>query len=219
MLNKYDLVKQFEDIVKQEIKNHNDSILATNIAINRLEKMINDVIVDLDSRFNEVRNESLNKYHFFNRQFVDQNYNYQELQKDISNIHTFIKDLYSKIEKELIQKTDKKEYDIELKQLRAILEQKIDKIHESMEKDKSCCIESNRTLKKQVDYIPGIIRDYVAIESSNNEKKHENLEKEFKLAKIEKEGLLKEIEVLKKQSFIQEKKIEDLYFLINKKNR
>ena len=38
MLNRNDLAKQFELVVKQEVKNHNDSILATNMALEEIRR-------------------------------------------------------------------------------------------------------------------------------------------------------------------------------------
>ena len=42
-LQRQDLAKEFEDLVKQEVKNHNDSILATNQAISQLRQDIQDL--------------------------------------------------------------------------------------------------------------------------------------------------------------------------------
>ena len=42
-LQRKDLAKEFEDIVKQEIKNHNDSIASTNEAINEMRQQIKDL--------------------------------------------------------------------------------------------------------------------------------------------------------------------------------
>ena len=42
-LQRKDLAKEFEDIVKQEIKNHNDSVAANNEAINQMRQQIKDL--------------------------------------------------------------------------------------------------------------------------------------------------------------------------------
>jgi len=45
-LTRNDLVKQFEEVVKQEIINHNNSIAATNIALNEAKGYIQKIVSD-----------------------------------------------------------------------------------------------------------------------------------------------------------------------------
>lgn len=42
-LQRSDLAKEFSDLVKQEIKNHNDSILATNVSLNSMRNDLEDM--------------------------------------------------------------------------------------------------------------------------------------------------------------------------------
>ena len=69
MLKRKDLSKDFELIVKQEIKNHNDSILNTNMSIERFKSDLNNLKKSIekesairDSQFTSLRIDSVILY-------------------------------------------------------------------------------------------------------------------------------------------------------------
>ena len=60
MLKKNDLVKQFELVVKQEIINHNDAILASNILVNKLFEEVQELKKAHSREVVDLRNEISN---------------------------------------------------------------------------------------------------------------------------------------------------------------
>jgi len=216
MIKKKDLVKQFELLTKQEIKNHNDQILASNIAIKKLNEelislkmdsssnwraiveMINGEISDQSKIKEDIRklNSKFSKKEKESAVIVDRNY------REMSTLDQSIETTY-KLAKE------------HSKELEGLVDYR-DSLADKYEKQKQVVIASINQAKTQLrNEIAKTKEEILSIPSEALEVKKE-LSEEIATYKIDSEGLMKEIKILKKEKFIQDKKIENLYTLIER---
>lgn len=216
MINRQDLVDKFEVITKQEIKNHNDAILATNIAINRLEEKINEIVIYFDKRLNGIINENSNKNFRIDEKFEHQLLFFKELKKEITNIRINIKEFNEKLINEISEKVNKKENNIEFKRLKEVLERQIETTNEKISQERLLTITDNKIVRNDIVETVKVITNYMQMQEAICDELVISIEQKSDLFKLEKDSLMKEINILKKESFITEKKIENIYTLIDR---
>jgi len=218
MIRKKDLVKQFELIVQQEIIEHNKAISASNLSLNDIRQKVLELSQSIDRQVNKLDNKTinlsyefesiLNSYKTIRQEFVKlvsdnerfNNRNFKEIQiidQSVETVHRNQQNL-SKEFKELC--TYFSEMQEEIKTLSKSHENDTHRIKLNFSKE----------LKKQKEEI-------LSLPSEAKKVKEEFME-ELSMHKIDNAGLLKEIKVLKKTVFINEKKIENLYTLIDRLN-
>jgi len=201
MIRKKDLVKQFELVVRQEIIEHNKTISATNL------------------RFNELGCEDIRLSHDQEGLF----YTFKKMKEDFLKLVS---------DNERFNKRNFKEIQI--------IDESIETVHRNQQNLKGffdCLSDQFDKMKKAIDELSklheyerqrlkyGFIKDINKAKNEILSKPSEAipLRKEFmeelSMHKIDNEGLLKEIKVLKKTAFINEKKIENLYTLIERLNK
>lgn len=211
MLKRNDLVKEFEHLVKQEIKNHNDSILATNLAINHINSVIDDLCINLNEKINSLKNEDQKNRNLHKKECEKHEENVNEIKRDLSKSKNEFKELCEILNKEISKKknTSKSDSDIE------IIKENVKKEIEDL---KTKINETQGIIERNIDskinslfiHIQAILE---LIKNCNNEyiKLQKQLDEILNFKKLEKDSFTREIEVLKKQNFINEKKIEDIY--------
>jgi len=219
MLKKKDLVKQFELVVQQEIIEHNKAVSTSNLAINKLGTKIDELKDVLHKNILNLRNDlnilSMDQ-HTIESLFDKIKDSFQSLRNDQFIIHERnykdIETIDQSVEMVQIsqQKSDKRI---------ALLEKAIlflEKALKEILKDNEC--EKERVSNKIIKEVKKLKEEILSIPSKSEEVKKEFME-ELSMHKIDNKGLLKEIKILKKTVFINEKKIEHLNTMIERMNK
>lgn len=218
MLRKKDLVEQFELVVKQEIIEHNKAVESTNLAINKLRKDLEDLnatlskdIIKMALRVTDISKdqseivESLDKIKFLFTNLSNEQYSINlRNHNEISIIDQSVETVHRN------QLKSDKQID-ELKNKMSMLKTVLREILKDNESGKVRI--SNMIIKAVKKVKDEILNRPSEIEAAKNE-----FMKELSMHKIDNEGLLKEIAVLKKDCFVKEKQIENLYTLIERIN-
>jgi hypothetical protein len=218
MLSRKDLSKEFELVVKQEIKNYNDTVLSTNLSLNKCHQEIEDLSRIIEIRFSEQDNKLLEKEIKF------------DLHKDSidKSIHQIIK-LIGNLESKLIS------YESFFSDFRSNIEEKYtekNEVYRLINDIGSALTDVNlKILQIKEDYSHQIKLLIIKFKYEFEEFKKEILDKPSELQVIKKElekkiagvsvdseGVLKEIRICKKDSLIIDKKIENIYTLIERVN-
>jgi len=217
MLRKKDLAKEFELVVKQEVKNHNDAILATNIAINTISEKIENLHKKHDA-FIEKGKEKDQKYYADMQKLSD---NFEErLQTMVKGLNNVIE----KIEGNLINTFDtlhntfdnfaKKR---ELTEIYTIVQEELSKIKKKLDDQFSTNSASMVNLTSQMTKLINSLKEIHEENIKDIQSQIDTIRESQKIQKIDKDGIQRELEIIKKTVFINEKKIEHLYILNNEK--
>jgi len=216
MLKRNDLVKQFEFIVKQEITNHNNSILASNKEINEIKNRIDSILKLIDDQKKVRDNQLIEARMSFQNSDI---YAREQIRILFCNINDYTSEI-KKQKDELLKYVFERTTDLlkcgEYHLFKLHLEKKFKEISENNE----ICINNlvhsekrlNDSIKKNLKEIEDLQKTTVIQINYAND----ILKKEIDIYKLNNQSLLREIEILKKRQFIQEKMIEDLYELIKR---
>lgn len=216
MLKRDDIVKQFDLVVKQEIKNHNDQILTSNLSINKiredLEKnnssqaQINanlaSEISRLSSNLNELSKVTGNLIGKLTSAAND-------LRSSISNFQSQIALCVQGISecKAALQEQERKSKADQVKM--AFLEESIKNIpitlHSFSERVEKKAMSQANHVKEEILGLP-----------CEAKKVRDELLKQIEIDRIDFEGVTKELIAVKKAHFINDKKIENIYTLIER---
>lgn len=218
MLKKKDLVKQFELVVQQEIIEHNKAVSASNLSINKQREELQKQI----DKLQENHKLLLNEYQLVSRQFNHVNNLSTDMLNRIykSESNQFKLNERNHKEIEIIDKSVEtvKQNQSNLKSLYNCLSDQIDKTKKAIEElSKLHIYEINRLNIKFEKELRKQKEDLLSLPSEAQEVKKEFME-ELSVHKIDNAGLLREIKVLKKTVFVNEKKIENLETLIERIN-
>lgn len=216
MLKKKDLVKEFELVVKQEIKNYQDSMLATNTAINNIngriesikkliEKSGNDLkhMISLEKNlcFNadKFRAESIQKINVLIDKMIKENKaKFDEICFCVQKVQSFsdrLDDALKKIDFLLLENDSKTK---DLKDLESFFVNSIN--------------QCNRLIRKQVEDCKEVILNKPSGIDSLEERVNEKIDDFL----VNASGVIREIRVQKKDMYIVEKNIENIYTLIER---
>lgn len=216
MLNRNDLAKQFELVVQQEIRNHNESLLATNLALNEIRESIeknkreqDEVNANLGStitRMNqlglELSSSVLELSKKLQYQINDMNAFMEEMRAGVAiSIENSVR-AHAKFEGTENQITDLKftvsKLEDEARGINQIVERKIDEAQFK-------CVKHVEKMKKEILEIP-----------SEAQAVKKELEEKMSVDRVDFEGLMKEIQIVKKRSFIIDKHLENIYTELEK---
>jgi hypothetical protein len=210
------LVKQFDQIVLQEIKNHNDSITSTNVFLQELRLQMSALLAS------------------HAKQVASQENRFKKVENEVSVLRGTFDDLLKKVTRKIEQNT---EYVINYKH---DSDRKLESLEESyVETDKfleimdSLKIEMHgfkEELSNHKVYIHSSIKSLeFDLLRSYGEFKEEllnrpsdfieikaELEKKLDASIIDAKGVLRRLSIVSKESFILEKKIEQIYTLISR---
>lgn len=216
MLKKSDLSKQFELVVQQEIKNYQDSLNFVLQSIRELKESIEDG-----------RSESLK-----NHGFTCSLYNF--LKTDIANLKVDWGDISKKLDSFLSDQDDVNDKNsVEIRDIKNTVLSQINIFKNFYQKFDDFDREINN-LKKSVDGHKRVFNDNLddqarkfredmnrlkqeIVESpSEISQVKEYLENKISCHRVDVDGLLKELRILKHENMVTEKKIENIYTLIER---
>lgn len=216
MLKRDDLVKQFELVVKQEIVNHNDQIYQSNQSINslrnklfELEKSISILQAKEGSIHQKLSSEILQNFKDLKLMIGEQSRKSFSIESDLKNKTEDIKNL-----NKLIQIC----FDVNADHYKSFgeMQKKLNNLSEEikyLDLELNNC--KNSVLKKSFQYSDKIKQEIESKESEAQKVKDE-LKAQMDIDRVDFNSVMKEILLIKKQSFIQEKKIENLYTTIDR---
>ena len=216
MLKKSDLAKQFELVVQQEIKNYQDSLNFVLQSINEIKGSI----LDNHKEFSE-------KHSFVHNILINLNIELQELKE--SNSQLSQKCERTKTDQKFVNERNTIEMrDISSALLAKINDQnnfqvKIENLWKEIYKLKSDTATNKRTLNESLDdllrrFRQEILKAKTDILETPTEASLIKTQLEEKISRhvIDVEGIMKELRVFKQHNMITEKKIENIYTLIER---
>lgn len=216
MLKRKDLAKDFEKIVQQEIINHNKAVFESNQRINTFEEHLNFLEKALklsdgksDSKIGEIYHE-IEKAHL---KLLDLINEIKKAQRD--NAHKFLAfaqdheksqaKIYGVLETKESSKFAINQLQMQIDEINRSISTLSSSMGHQIEQIAAKELEKRKAFEEQMRVEPKAI---------------EVMRKECKSAieayRLDNEGLLKEVQRVKKDAFIQEKKIENLYTLIER---
>ena len=207
-LKRKDLAKQFEDIVKQEIINFNNTVNEIRQSIqdvkNQLEedsKKKDQEIAKLKSFCSDAKNEILNIYACHKRIYDVINENEGSKQKKLSDLEYHVNLL--------------KNGKFNLNTIRSDFRERVDdicqllhKVDERLGNLKKVDDQNRAYLERKIEHVVKKAKDEILNMPNEAREVREELGEELACYKLDVEGILKELRIVKKANFINEKKIE-----------
>jgi hypothetical protein len=216
MVKREDLVKQFDLIVKQEIKNHNDQIFASNQSINKIREDLEKV----DSKQAQINSSLASEISKLNANSLELSNLLGNLvgrlASSTNDLKTLIGDLQSQMVlvtkqavdcKAALQVMEKSSKAADIRM--SFLEESIKNIPEILQSF------SERVERKAMTHACKAKEEILALPSEAKLVKEE-LSKLMERDRIDFEGVTKELISVKKAHFINDKKIEHIYTLIER---
>ena len=216
MIKRNDLVKEFELVVKQELKNHKDSKLATNLSINNLRKSVEALSLKMDSRYSKLESE-------LNIQSSD----YQTLENSFERFREWKnsqdRDLAAKQEEILEElKETSKRLDFSFREQDSIKDRMteiIDSIANCEKKNKyleyHLGVEVQRT-KKYFDSALKLLKTEILSIPSEAEAVKKMILDKMEIQHVDFSGLTRDLTFYKKNIYVIEKNIENIYNIIER---
>lgn len=216
MLKRNDLAKQFELVVKQEIINHNREISSTNQTLQDIQKKLqsqeeksgldfsfyasNQKILEMEIEYqNEIVQKVLQELTFLKNDFKEASSRNVALYEDVrSVIETALREFLT-LKKEV---SDIREAETQLE--KKIITHALTTSAEFSSLNERC----HRNIIRMKEEI-------MALPSESLQIKQE-LEEKLNVARVDFAGVMKELSISKRNSFILEKKIENIYTLIER---
>ena len=218
MLKKNDLVKQFELVVKQEIIEHNNSILANNLAMNSIKMEMANLSKEIKDNFNllkagisQNKSSTLELFELI-----------ESCSKNTADLSSYMKIKLAKTEDDIRKDINQlaKEFVNEesFSKYKDICKEKFDSFSKTIEDSLSFFLNKIKGLEERFNQSFELYQKEVSKVPITLEKFNQDLMYKIEEQRVEKLGVAKEIKVLKKAVFINEKKIENLYTLIERIN-
>jgi uncharacterized coiled-coil DUF342 family protein len=210
------LVDKFETIVKQEIISHNQAVLASNLAVNKLNDGLAETKQLLESRIVKLENA----LQAMTQKLLDKDAEIKQCKKSVADIMTESKTIHERnsrrideIESDCIRSfSDIRE---KLKRIDHIYSE-LDSISKEIESLRPTI--TSDQLKLSLTLMGAITKVKKEIlETPNGVKElREDILKTLDMLRVEYEGIRKELTICKKSDFIYEKMFEDVYTQIKK---
>lgn len=216
MIKKDELVKKFELLTKQEIKNYNDSLLCTNTSLGDLDRRISVLRDSFGSKIEALQSE-LGKR---DSRISALEFHIKELE---SKFDRYVNDKQKLYERDAIYREEYREALEKLfgmyTQLNIKTNNIFDEINSStfkLHKQNDQALTETLTFKiklaNHIKEVKELLNAMPPIESIIEEKICEKLS----VVEVDKNGIQREIEVAKKRCFIIEKQIENIYTRIER---
>lgn len=217
MISKIDLIKEFELLTRQQIKEHNDLLLSTNVRLQKIEFSIESILIKID-RLNAARGEEKLK-------------DWLELVKFKNSVEEALKLIKSNVN------DSKHEFDILGASQNEMLAKFSDEFNEFkaglLDKLKLVKSDQKETDRKALSFSDQVVATMTTLVNNqkavNDALKREiddlakSVEANDKILKKKEEintesvkGYLRELDVSKKAIFILEKKVENIYTAIER---
>jgi len=211
MLKRNDLAKQFELVVQQEIINHNDQLLNTNLSLNELRKSLADQKKELEDYKAFCKSEDIKRSSHFDRLSSIVENNRSDAMSKMNDILQVLSFVNKRLDDSLCL----------IKNLDSVLVHEKEKIMEIVKFHYNCFEVISKELKELKSSIAKVLAESVenfnkykaemAAKPSEAEKVKKELLEIIATQKIDFVGLMKEIQAYKKEAFIKEKKLENIY--------
>lgn len=211
MLKRKDLVKEFELVVTQEIVNNqrdrnvlNDKLNQLQLDHDKLKEVLRSKIAEFDSKIRSIQSnfEGLTDQVFAA---------IEDIKKLINKMTRFTKEYAKQLSGEIEKNDQKFEQKGKLDAFATHVELQIESLSKDLyyAKDfiKRELDKSNKQQNKQLESM----RDELLSTPEEIDLLAEKLRKEMEVSKVNKDGLLKELNLCKKSIFYLEKKVENLY--------
>lgn len=211
ILKRKDLAKEFELIVKQEIINHNNSMLATNVALEKMRKQIEDFVKQIKSEVEQLKKDLSEECKF----------RYEQCHILVDNVNELRRQ--TKYQDQEIGKIDRKCYDLfekmdistnivsrinDLERKFTKIPSEIDKVTEEIKS--IITLEMNILEKKSVKRT-ALLQERIDISPTHLTNLKNELLQRIKEHGIDNVGLIDEVRACKSTAFVQEKKLEYLF--------
>lgn len=211
MLKKKDLVKDFELVVKQEIKNYQDSLNFILESLREIKGQIEKVKLDCFDEMKKIKEDQQKMKIEFDLLFCKQKekiLSLESFQSKNSNHFDKIQEHALNAFSTSVQNQNKIEYNQNLfDRLCSRVEDIDDEIrghsiflHKGLENNERKIHQGLKQLKKELDKHPCQIPEL-----------KKELEEQIQCHKVDTDGILREIKIFKKENFITEKKMEHLF--------
>ena len=216
MIKRNDLVKQFELVVKQEIINHNDQILASNLAVNEIRKSLDEVIANqglVNSEFGSIISK-------IQVNGVELSGGTLKLCKKLSSFMQDMAEFREQVKGELLIAVENavsnaSKYERLLNNTEswhASLEDLSDSVTGLSFNFSREIEEAKQILKKEIKKS----KDEILSMPSEAQAVKKELEEKMAVDRVDFAGVMRELQIMKKDNFIKDKKIENLYTLIER---
>jgi hypothetical protein len=216
MIKRNDLAKQFELVVKQEIINHNAQISQTNDSLNEFREALRDIedkifkiVGKENSNYSILRSELREIATDFNNRMCSQEAYTRDLENIIKNFGGNSQNI-----NEICESFREKIIDIEdsITVIKKSFQELYCKVRNLENKTEDL---SNSSLKRACDYTDKALSQHESKECAAQKVKKE-LKLQMDVDRVDFTGIMREMAVLKKESYVNEKKIENLYTLIER---
>ncbi len=216
MLNRNDLSKQFSLVVQQEIKNHNDQMLSTNISINEIKEEIrknkeeqNKINVEFASQITKINTNCLE----LSECALNLSKNFYNLQKKLDEfIEKATKEIKLFVENSIVAHSKHEHNKNSIEDLKFEISNIQDDI---IGRSNYQTQELELNLKKSKEYTEKCKKEILEIPSEAQEVKVE-LQKQMSIDRVDFQSIMREMQVYKKTCFILEKNQEHIYTLIER---
>ena len=216
MLKRSDLAKQFELVVQQEIINHNEAISANNKALNKLRADIlllrGDLLKGVASFNSEIvkdRQALSNVWKAIDEAVEDLSIKSgkirEEFKKSISNVNMFITEESTKHVKNDLFSVFKQS-----------IASAIKNVTETIVSLKNAVVVKIEALEKHITKVIKYQDEKLDETLESIESFKSDLITKIEIASVDSKGVLREIAILKKSLYIESKKIENIYTLIER---
>jgi hypothetical protein len=217
MLNKKELAEEFSYVVQQEIRNHNDAVLATNVAIEDLRKQIVQVYKKFDEKIAKMHSD-LCTYRAEIIMLKDQ------FDKTIKKYSSDVNDKCALNEldlKSIVKKVEDREINFTPISDFNNLHKKIDKSYIEIKNSFDIKIEELRNsiyqvynkLCTSVEDVKNDLHEEISEESESRK----TFENSLNAVAVNFAGYQRELEICKKRCFVIEKNMENIYTIISRK--
>ena len=216
MLNRNDLAKQFELVVKQEIKNYQDSL---NFVLQSIDELKKDI--------KQLNSDMLENYALIHSQHCDLGIQIQvermlhiEVRQKLNSFINDSQEFKEKVTKELgllwdssLINSRKYEYnENRIKNLILEFEKKEEEFISHSFMVRNACDDMQNKLKKELCNF----KDEILSRPSEALQLQSHFEEKINTHRIDVAGIMKELLVMKKENMITEKKLEHVYTLIDR---
>ena len=216
MLKRSDLAKQFELVVKQEVINHNNQMLATNLALNSMRESVELLMrsenksksdKNSDSGLLNERLDELSKHIKLVEQKLDSLANDQ---RDLNARNAVqLQDIFENLE---VMYKKHATYDKKIQDCNS----KAHEIGEAIKDTISQVVDMLNTQDRRLDKTLEKFKEEIKEKPKHIEILQNEVEEKIYSHKVDVEGIMLEINVFKKMMFIFEKKLENAYTQIDR---
>jgi hypothetical protein len=215
-LQRKDLAKEFSQLVQQEIKNHNDLLLGTNMSLDEFRRQL----LEMKAKFDKASRDIDADISLYSNALINLEDSLkgtiQAIQRDVNDSSLLNKEQLKSLRKSL---DDRESYFLTLGGFESF-KQKIDQwvanIERAFNQQKDAYSQEISKISEKLQNLIDLTR--ISLEKSIQKESDERLkqEKTFDIFALNFESLKREIEIIKKRCFIIEKNVENIYTQIER---